>query len=121
MIVSLHATNYFPWARIGVGYSLEYGVSFFFVSSGFILTHVYQCRSTRFAGFIIQRLTRLWPVHIAVLLFVIFFIKYDSQQLAGENSQPNSSIIFKYFTDTFHDSISNLYLHMEFCIMVYFY
>lgn len=85
MIVALHATNYFPWARIGVGYSLEYGVSFFFVLSGFILTHVYQDRTTQFTRFMVQRLARLWPVHITVLLFVIFFIRSDSQQLAGED------------------------------------
>jgi peptidoglycan/LPS O-acetylase OafA/YrhL len=83
MIVVLHAGNYFPWARVFAGYSLEYGVSFFFVLSGFILTHVYSVRSIEFTTFMFQRFARLWPVHLATLLFVIFFIRQDSQQLAG--------------------------------------
>jgi peptidoglycan/LPS O-acetylase OafA/YrhL len=84
MIVAIHATNYFPWARSASGYSLEYGVSFFFVLSGFILTHVYQSRKISLSRFMMQRIARLWPVHVASLVFVLAFIRLDSQQLPGQ-------------------------------------
>jgi len=83
MIVALHATNYFPWAAGAKGLPLEMGVSFFFVLSGFILTHVYSQRRVGFARFLATRLARLWPVHAVTCAMVLLFIRADSQQLPG--------------------------------------
>jgi peptidoglycan/LPS O-acetylase OafA/YrhL len=51
----------------------EQAVSFFFVLSGFILTYVYQSLvSTKsIKGFLIARVARIWPLHIATLLLVV--------------------------------------------------
>jgi peptidoglycan/LPS O-acetylase OafA/YrhL len=55
--------------------SLNQGVSFFFVLSGFILTYVYRELRTLKAVFLfyVTRLARIWPVHIAatILLFIV--------------------------------------------------
>jgi peptidoglycan/LPS O-acetylase OafA/YrhL len=55
--------------------SLNQGVSFFFVLSGFILTYVYrELRSLKAVFlFYVTRLARIWPVHIAatILLFIV--------------------------------------------------
>jgi peptidoglycan/LPS O-acetylase OafA/YrhL len=93
MIVTLHAKLYFPgeWQNWAPG-TLVHGVSFFFVLSGFILTHVYL--SQPFPGyreFIIRRIGRLWPVHVfsaailvATLLFSLPLIRADSITFDGE-------------------------------------
>jgi peptidoglycan/LPS O-acetylase OafA/YrhL len=66
MIVWLHAHQIFGLPNPG---HLAQGVSFFFVLSGFILTHVYP----RLAGaaavkrFFIARIARIWPAHLATL------------------------------------------------------
>lgn len=83
MILAWHASNYFPAARGLASYPLEQGVSFFFVLSGFILTHAYSRRSITFPHFVGLRLARLWPVHLVTAILVILFIRADSQQLPG--------------------------------------
>lgn len=54
------------------------GVDFFFVLSGFILTHVYldQLRAGRFSlkSFIHKRFARLYPLHLATILAVLGYI-----------------------------------------------
>ena len=51
------------------------GVSFFFVLSGFILTHVYSSRrDIGYWGFVRLRIARLWPVHLVTLLLVVLFV-----------------------------------------------
>ncbi|MCW8087511.1 acyltransferase family protein [Sabulicella glaciei] len=82
-IVMLHSMLYFPWASVFRGFPLVYGVSFFFVLSGFILTHVYSQRPTSYNRFMWARFAKLWPVHAATLLMVLLFIRPDSQQLPG--------------------------------------
>ncbi len=55
---------------------LDQGVSFFFVLSGFILTMVYgeklktlsPERSKAFGSFIVARIARIWPLHLATLV-----------------------------------------------------
>jgi peptidoglycan/LPS O-acetylase OafA/YrhL len=83
MIVLQHATQYFPWAQTVSGLPLAQGVSFFFVLSGFILTHVYSKKKTTYGNFIWARIARLWPVHIVTCLMVLTLIRPDSQQLPG--------------------------------------
>jgi peptidoglycan/LPS O-acetylase OafA/YrhL len=77
MIVVLHCrTIGMPllWLKHAPG-TLVHGVSFFFVLSGFILTHVYRSRGfPGYGRFIALRIGRLWPVHalaIGVLLISI--------------------------------------------------
>jgi peptidoglycan/LPS O-acetylase OafA/YrhL len=75
-IVLLHAKLYTKWHWLELfTLPLVHGVSFFFVLSGFILTHVYSARGgISHLGFIRLRIARLWPVHLITLLMVILFI-----------------------------------------------
>src|SRR5579863_1388808 len=77
MIVFWHCAGAgmpWPWLRYAPA-SLVHGVSFFFVLSGFILTHVYRSRGfPGYKRFVTLRIGRLWPVHavaIGVLLISI--------------------------------------------------
>lgn len=85
MICLLHAVAYFPWAKLQIigNFPLSQGVSFFFVLSGFILTHVYTVKQLSFRHFVVARLARLWPVHLVTCLLVIFFIRLDAAQPPG--------------------------------------
>jgi peptidoglycan/LPS O-acetylase OafA/YrhL len=75
-IVILHSKLYMKWGWAqSIQIPLAHGVSFFFVLSGFILTHVYHARhDIGYSGFIRLRLARIWPVHLATLLLVVWFI-----------------------------------------------
>lgn len=55
-----------------------YFVDFFFLLSGFVLTHTYAFRNITFKSFFITRTFRLLPLHIIILMvFVCFeFIKF---------------------------------------------
>lgn len=49
-------------------------VDFFFVLSGFVLSHAYADslhKGMSLSGYIIRRIGRLWPLHIAVILYLI--------------------------------------------------
>jgi len=52
---------------------LDSAVSFFFVLSGFILTHVYPELPTRkhVTKFFLARFARLWPVHVLTLVLAL--------------------------------------------------
>lgn len=82
LVLSLHAhqnvptnvTAYLPF--IDHGYL---GVDFFFILSGFIITHVYLDNFRRIADgalriFFWHRFVRLYPVHIATLLMMIVMV-----------------------------------------------
>lgn len=83
MIVALHSSNYFPDAAMFRSVPLHHGVSFFFVLSGFILSHAYSNRQTDYWAFLGSRFARLWPTHLVTLLAVLFFIRADSRQFPG--------------------------------------
>ncbi|UZE14067.1 acyltransferase family protein [Pseudomonas sp. B21-053] len=84
MIVVLHSLMFWSWFS-GAPQTLTHGVSFFFVLSGFILTHVYTSKQiTSYFGFIRDRLSRLWPVHLFALCFLVLFVRYDYVSFNGE-------------------------------------
>jgi peptidoglycan/LPS O-acetylase OafA/YrhL len=73
MIVVVHAHAAFPvaWPARAPN-ALVQGVSFFFVLSGFILTHVYHDRpDLSYWRFLLQRIARLCPLLLASMLFVL--------------------------------------------------
>ena len=52
-----------------------HGVSFFFVLSGFILTHVYTSKPMlSYGSFLRARFARLWPVHLAATLLLFLTV-----------------------------------------------
>jgi peptidoglycan/LPS O-acetylase OafA/YrhL len=70
MILVLHSQGTFGIARIDIPFALQQGVSFFFVLSGFILTHVYPTLSSHETPrFLRARVARLWPGHLVGFLF----------------------------------------------------
>lgn len=75
-IVLLHAKLYMKWPWLEhFPSTLVQGVSFFFVLSGFILTHVYHASAEfRFRKFIRLRVARLWPLHVFALILVLAFV-----------------------------------------------
>jgi peptidoglycan/LPS O-acetylase OafA/YrhL len=69
-IVAFHMWPLLPGDRIGV---LSQGVSFFFVLSGFILTHVYGSEFD-VRKFYVNRLARLWPIHVFCFALCVLLI-----------------------------------------------
>jgi peptidoglycan/LPS O-acetylase OafA/YrhL len=68
MVFVLHSMQ-----QPGKWLSLDQGVSFFFVLSGFILTYIYP-ELPNFAAvkrFYVARLARLWPLHLLTALLVV--------------------------------------------------
>lgn len=86
-IMVLHGIDAWPLPSFITELSLNQGVSFFFVLSGFILTYVYRDLSANGAvkEFYVHRIARIWPVHIAatLLLFVLVPGKLWSLLYAG--------------------------------------
>ncbi len=76
-VVLFHFRPYFGteangWLIFARGYL---GVDFFFILSGFILAHVYgeslKDGSYRHSGFMLKRIARIYPMHIATLAFFV--------------------------------------------------
>lgn len=79
MIVVHHTHYYFGYGSgLAARIALDRGVSFFFVLSGFIL--FYAHRDMQAGGdtprFIVSRLARIWPPHLAMALFVFIALPY---------------------------------------------
>ena len=73
-----HYRNFKPFdLLVGHGYLW---VEFFFALSGFILTYVYGARALEFLrgrtyrDFVIARLSRLYPLHLAMLLYILAMV-----------------------------------------------
>lgn len=81
-IVWLHAKLYFDWAQAVSVLSFN-GVSFFFVLSGFILTHVHGNGPIPYGRFMMGRVARLWPLHVVCLLAVMLVVPSGSQAYDG--------------------------------------
>jgi len=59
-------------------YAWDFGVSFFFVLSGFILTYVYPALESRKSifRFYVARIARIWPAHLVALALVVVLFKF---------------------------------------------
>lgn len=86
MIVVLHLEKNFGIPKNPVPFlSLEQGVGFFFVLSGFILYYNYS----RIEGgderrrFWLARFARVWPVHVTTFLLTFLLVPYDEIFLFG--------------------------------------
>jgi peptidoglycan/LPS O-acetylase OafA/YrhL len=75
-IVILHSRGRFLPNDALAGWPLGAGVSFFFVLSGFILTHVYPELPTldHARKFLLARFARIWPVHLLWLILSMLLI-----------------------------------------------
>lgn len=63
------------------GFPLAYGVSFFFVLSGFVLAHAYHGKITSVQdvpAYVAIRFFRIWPLHIATLGAAALFLTNDN-------------------------------------------
>lgn len=92
MIVAHHLPLYFPetYAKAAPP-TLVHGVSFFFVLSGFILTHAYKEKPwPGYWQFLALRAGRLWPVHAFAIMILVLsvlvpdsFVRHDSITFDG--------------------------------------
>lgn len=98
MIVVLHSLLFWPWFQ-GAPSTLTAGVSFFFVLSGFILTHAYNTKGIEsYSGFIRDRISRVWPLHVFALLMLILFVRNDALTYDGSGLfNRGSQFIFNLF------------------------
>lgn len=71
MLMHLRGKKYFPGGYLAV--------DFFFILSGFVLTHAYENRImdgvVSMRKFVIDRIARLWPLHIFIIL-IIFIVSF---------------------------------------------
>ena len=82
LLVAVHNVNFGPWIpqRSFVAHSSLF-VDFFFVLSGFVISHAYAGKLRRVSdmtAFMLRRFGRLWPLHVAVLisLVILHFAKF---------------------------------------------
>ncbi|CAO3437279.1 Acyltransferase [Azospirillum doebereinerae] len=78
-IVIHHVKDYFLIGKdLSLYFSLDMGVSFFFVLSGFILFYSYESMEKKrsFAKFLVARIARIWPIHLVLLMITIIFFSY---------------------------------------------
>lgn len=79
MVVVIHHFRYFtpfdPLAYTGFLHEGYLAVDFFFILSGFILTHVYgpewRAGNMRVRDFVARRFARIYPLHFVTLLFMV--------------------------------------------------
>ena len=79
---------------LSVLYNLALGVDLFFILSGFILTHVYarqfRTESFRFGQFVANRLARIYPLHLFVIIcFIIVFETAGAFGFLRSDAPPN--------------------------------
>ncbi|HEY1614445.1 MAG TPA: acyltransferase [Rhizomicrobium sp.] len=78
LIVFHHTKGLFlPSAYIAQRVDTDYGVTFFYVLSGFILTYGYSHLDTLEANarFIVARIARIWPLHLFTLAIVLLLFR----------------------------------------------
>lgn len=103
-VVIYHINAYAHGAIAQVFPPLHYGilaVDFFFVLSGFILTHVYRdawrAGTYRHGSFMGKRFARVWPLHVATLLGVALIIFAGARFGLSPEWHPTISSFFLNF------------------------
>jgi peptidoglycan/LPS O-acetylase OafA/YrhL len=74
----------------------HYGVEFFFIISGYVFALVYLSQAVKISGkkFFINRLARLYPLHILTLLIVLFLQLYSKESF--------STFLIHVYNDFYH-------------------
>lgn len=84
-----------PWAYSGptgiVGNLGWLGVTFFFVLSGFVIAWTYRPGQS-YAGFIGRRLARIYPLHLAMLVFVLAVFAATGHVAGGYRGTPLGTV-----------------------------
>lgn len=80
--------------RTGSYAFLGWGVTFFFVLSGFILTYVYgDMAGHGMRRFLVARLARLWPIHIATFAAFVLLVQAGRKDVFGASSILNVMLL----------------------------
>lgn len=93
LIVVHHTRYYFGYGDSLANFiALDNGVSFFFVLSGFILFYTYEkILSGGYAWrFYVARMARIWPLHVATFLLVLFALPRSEWWFPGNTLLPNA-------------------------------
>jgi peptidoglycan/LPS O-acetylase OafA/YrhL len=95
MVVLLHTRVMFPFSENwGAPLNLSEGVTFFFILSGFILSHAYPHldeKGTR--RFLVARIARLWPAHAVTTLVMVIPV------VAGWWNRPSEHLLLAALAD----------------------
>jgi len=125
MIVMLHATGSFGIQKSAL--TLNQGVAFFFVLSGFILTYVYPRLDSAPAvrAFYRARIARIWPAHAACFLIGFLLIPYAWNTETGVANLllvhawiPQSRFYFSY-NDVSWSVSTELFFYIAFPLLVH--
>lgn len=76
-VVLHHSESYFDgWHNVGAGFNLSQATCFFFVLSGFLLTHRYEGLQDHRSvfRFYLSRVSRVWPLHVASVVLLIALV-----------------------------------------------
>jgi peptidoglycan/LPS O-acetylase OafA/YrhL len=88
LLVAVHNVNFGPWIpQLAFVAHSSLFVDFFFVLSGFVISHAYGERLRNFsdaAAFIVRRFGRLWPLQVVTLfcLVLLYFAKFVAAGLS---------------------------------------
>lgn len=89
----------FPVAMSRIMMNAHLAVDFFFILSGFILTHTYlkayQAGEFSYQSFLIKRLARIYPVHLLTLSILSLFMFFERSQGWPINDLSNLSDFFQ--------------------------
>lgn len=129
MIILGHTTGTFFKANWLGYFSVFQGVSFFFVLSGFILTHIYSDLCGKdVLRFYLARFARIWPAHItALVLLIVMFYSPDffSQKLLLLSNVamvhawiPNVKFYFSYNAPSWSIS-TEMFFYLCFPLLIY--
>ena len=85
-----------------------YGVHIFFIISGFVFAHVYFVRDKLIGAkeFFINRFARLYPLHFATIILLIFF-QFLDPQFIGYYFDPSKDTYF----DLYHFFLNISFIH----------
>jgi peptidoglycan/LPS O-acetylase OafA/YrhL len=88
LIVVHHSRGYFGISpTLWAPFDLPQGVSFFFILSGFILTHVYpSLHGIGVRRFLLARFARIWPAYVTALLLLFILLPPTQRNIMSGTS-----------------------------------